>query len=279
MYCQYYGFKEKPFNVTSDPAFFFLSRKHKEAIACMSYGIEQRKGIVTVTGEIGVGKTTLCRVLLTIMDKSVKTALVLNPYFSELQLLEFIVGDFGIKTKRKSRLDFVNELNRFLINEYSLGNNAVIIIDEAQNLNIRQLEQVRLLSNLETAKEKLLQIILVGQPELREKLELPGLKQLKQRVMVDYHIQPLDRNELKEYIVHRLKIAAGDNVKPVEFSDAAINKIYRFSCGIPRLVNLICDRALLAAFTKEKNHICDAITEECIKDITPKAGVAENLCA
>ena len=268
MYCQYYGFKEKPFNVTSDPTFFFLSKRHKEAIACMSYGIKERKGIIVVTGEIGTGKTTMCRSLLAQLDKSIKTALVLNPYFSDVQLLEFIVQDFGITVKKRSRLHIINELNTFLVNESSLGNNAVIIIDEAQNLTCRQLEQVRLLSNLETNKEKLLQIVLVGQPELREKLNLYQLRQIKQRVMVDYHIEPLGKNELKEYIHHRMHIAyALQGEEKISFNEEAIARVFQFSQGIPRLVNLLCDRALLLGFIQEKDCISSTIINECVKDI------------
>ena len=267
MYLEYFGLSEKPFNVTCDPSFFFFSRRHKEAIACMSYGIQERKGIIMVTGEIGIGKTTMCRSLLSQLDKSVKTALVLNPYFSEVQLLEFIVQDFGIKAQKRSRLSFVNELNKFLLEESALGNNAVIIIDEAQNLSCRQLEQIRLLSNLETDKEKLLQIILVGQPELRDKLNLFQLRQLKQRVMVDYHIEPLDEFELGDYISHRLGIACGDNPKTIGFTDEAVKEICQFSQRVPRLINLICDRALLLGFIKEKNIIGEDIIRECVKDI------------
>lgn len=267
MYYQYYGFKEKPFNVTSDPAFFFLSRKHKEAIACMSYGIEQRKGIITITGEIGTGKTTMCRTLLNQLDKTIKTAFVLNPYFSEVQLLEFIVRDFGIQIKRKTRLNIISELNAFLISESSSGNNAVIIIDEAQNLTPRQLEQIRLLSNLETDKEKLLQIILIGQPELRQKLNLYQLRQIKQRVMVDYHIEPLAGDEIHDYISHRINVASLSDEKKVKFSQEATKEIYKFSEGIPRLINLICDRALLLGFIKEKDIISDTIICDSINDI------------
>ncbi len=270
MYCKYYGFKEKPFNVTSDPAFFYMSRKHREAVACLNYGIDQRKGIIVLTGDIGIGKTTICRVLLSTLEKSVKTALVLNPYFSEVQLLEFIVRDFGITTSKKSRLGLITDLNKFLLEESSMGNNAVLIIDESQNLRARQLEQIRLLSNLETDKEKLLQIILVGQPELRQKLGLTELKQLKQRVMVDYHINPLQYEELKDYIAHRICVAkSNESVKVISFSDSALERIYKFSGGLPRIINHVCDRCLLAAFIQEKEHINDEIVTNCIRDICP----------
>jgi len=270
MYCEYYGFKEKPFNVTSDPAFFFLSRKHKDAIACMFYGIKERKGIIAITGEIGTGKTTVCRTLLSKIDKTVKTALILNPCFSELQLLELIIRDFGIQPKKKTRLDLISELNRFLIDESTRGNTAAIIIDEAQNLTPRQLEQIRLLSNLETDKEKLLQIILVGQPELQEKLELRELRQVKQRIMVNFHIEPLDRDEIKGYIKHRISVALPENNKNIEFTERAFREIYNFSAGTPRLINLTCDRALLMGFLKETNTICETIVQDCIKDINLK---------
>lgn len=272
MYIEHFRFKEKPFNVTSDPAFFFYSRRHKEAIACMSYGINERKGVITITGEIGIGKTTICRRLLSQLGKNIKTAMVINPYFSEVQLLELIVGDFGINIKKRSRLHIVNELNAFLLSQSACGNNAVIIIDEAQNLSVRQLEQIRLLSNLETDKEKLLQIVLVGQPELRKKLELYELRQLKQRVMVDYHIDPLEAQEVCEYIGHRISLAYSGNArdKMVVFDLETAHKIYEFSQGVPRLINLLCDRALLLAFIKERYSINSDIIDECIKDIKVK---------
>ena len=194
--------------------------------------------------------------------------MVINPYFSEVQLLELIVQDFGISLKKRSRLGLINALNDFLLSQASLGNNAVIIIDEAQNLTCRQLEQVRLLSNLETDKEKLLQIVLVGQPELRKKLELFELRQLKQRVMVDYHIEPLEEDELDDYIYHRLDTAClNPRDKRIEFDPDAFRDIYSFSQGVPRLINLLCDRALLLSFIKEKSRIARDIISECVKDI------------
>ena len=169
MYCQFYGLKERPFNVTSDPAFFFLSDKHKEALSHLLYGVSQRKGIIALTGEIGTGKTTLCRFFLSQLSKNVKTAFILNPHFSEIQLLEAIVKDFGLKPKNNSRLTLIWELNKFLLKESEAGFNIVLIVDEAQNLRPVLLEQIRLLSNLETEKDKLLQVVLVGQPELNDK--------------------------------------------------------------------------------------------------------------
>lgn len=265
MYCQYYGLKERPFNVTSDPAFFFLSHKHKEALSHILYGVSQRKGIIAVTGEIGTGKTTLCRFFLNQLGKNVRTAFILNPNFSEIQLLEAIIRDFGINTKKKSRFALIWELNRFLLNESAAGNNVVLIIDEAQNLRAAQLEQVRLLSNLETEKDKLLQIMLVGQPELNQKLELYELRQLKQRVMVKYHIAPLDRDDIESYLNYRLSIAgAGGRIK---FSTEALQAIYDFSSGTPRLINILCDRALLAGFTNETDMIDARIINLCLEEL------------
>jgi general secretion pathway protein A len=268
MYCQFYGLKERPFNVTSDPDFFFLSRQHKEALSHLLYGVTQRKGILVITGEIGTGKTTLCRFFLNQLRKNVKTAFILNPHFSDIQLLEAIIKDFGINVKDKTRLSFVWELNRFLLSESESGNNVVLIIDEAQSLRPQGLEQVRLLSNLETEKDKLIQIILVGQPELNRKLNLYDLRQLRQRVMVRYHIRPLEEDEVKDYINHRLNIAGSNN--RIRFTDEALKIISDFSGGIPRLINIVCDRALLAGFVQETNTIDLNILDRCMEELKPE---------
>ncbi len=265
MYCQYYGLKERPFNVTSDPAFFFLSRKHKEALSHLLYGVSQRKGIIVLTGEIGTGKTTLCRFFLNQLVKNVKTAFILNPHFSETQLLEAIVKDFGITTKNNTRLGLVWDLNKFLLNESETGNNVILIIDEAQNLKPGQLEQVRLLSNLETEKEKLLQVVLAGQPELNRRLNLYDLRQLRQRIMVRYHISPLEKDEIRDYVYHRLNVAGATG--DIEFTEGAIEVIANFSSGTPRLINMICDRALLAGFVAETKKIDLAIINKCIEEL------------
>jgi len=266
MYCKFYGLKERPFNVTSDPTFFFLSQKHKEALSHLLYGVSQRKGIIVLTGEIGTGKTTLCRFLLNQLSKNVKTAFILNPHFSEIQLLEAIIKDFGIAAKSKSRLSLILELNRFLLRESEAQNNVVLIIDEAQNLKPSLLEHVRLLSNLETEKDKLLQVVLVGQPELNHRLNLYDLRQLRQRIMVRYHISPLEQDEIKSYIYHRLNIAAANNNR-IEFTNDAIELISNFSCGTPRLINMICDRALLAGFVAEVNTIDLNIVTKCADEL------------
>ncbi|MFH1655518.1 MAG: AAA family ATPase [Candidatus Omnitrophota bacterium] len=231
----------------------------------MIYGIHQRKGILVITGEIGAGKTTLCRVLLNSLDKKIKSAFILNPNFSSLELLHIIVEDFGISPIRKSKVFLISDLNKFLLKESQQNHNVVLIIDESQNLDPLQLEQIRLLSNLETEKEKLLQIILVGQPELKEKLGLPTLKQLNQRITVKYHILALDKDEVSNYINHRMKVAGSNG--NIKFTKDAIEKIYDYSKGVPRMVNIICDRALLATFVAEKRNIGSPVIKQCLKEI------------
>lgn len=265
MYKKFYGLDENPFNVTSDPAFFFSSARHSEAFSHLAYGIEQRKGILVITGEIGTGKTTLCRTLLNRLDNKTKTAFILNPNFSELQLLQLIIKDLGITATNKNKAALINTLNDFLLEESSHGHNVVLIIDEAQNLKPSQLEQIRLLSNLETEKEKLLQIILVGQPELSDKLKLTSLRQLNQRVTVRYHILPLGKSELHDYIMHRLKVAGATD--KLTLTKEAIEEIYIYSGGTPRLVNIICDRALLAGFVMETFIIDYSVIKKCIEEI------------
>jgi general secretion pathway protein A len=271
MYCKFYGLKERPFNVTSDPSFFYMSSHHKEALSHLLYGVSQRKGIIVVTGEIGTGKTTLCRFFLSQLTGDVKTAFILNPNFSEVQLLEAIIKDYGIQTRSKSRLSYVWELNKFLLSQARENNNVVLIIDEAQNLKTPQLEQVRLLSNLETEKDKLIQIVLVGQPELNRKLELYELRQLKQRVMVRYHIPPLDKLEIANYVKHRLNVAGAN--KGLDFSNEAFELIAEFSQGTPRLINILCDRALLAGFVAETSNIDENIIMKCLTELNTAPAV------
>ena len=267
MYKKFYGFKEDPFNITSDPGFFYSSLRHKEAINHLMYGIQQRKGILVLTGEIGTGKTTICRTILSQLDDTTKTALIFNPNFSETQLLQLFLKDLGIPllTKSASKLSLINTLNNFLLDETSRGNNVVLLIDEAQNLKVSQLEQIRLLSNLETEKSKLLQIILVGQPELFDKLKLPELRQLNQRISVRYHILPIEKSEVRDYIYHRLKVA--DATLQLNFTPEAIDAIYLHSQGTPRLINILCDRALLAGFVAESFIIDEKMINQCAREI------------
>lgn len=265
MYTQFYGLKEKPFNLTPDPTFFFSSKRHREAISCLLYGINQRVGFLQITGEIGTGKTTLCRALLSKLDPKTKTAIVLNPNLPATQLLEAIVQDFGITVEKKTKLSIISSLNEFLINQLKNNSNVVIIIDEAQNMRNQLLEQIRMLSNIETEKEKLFQIVLVGQPQLRDKLNSPTLQQLRQRISVRYHILPLDKEELREYINHRLAIAGANG--SIEIIDSALEEIFNYSKGTPRLINIVCDRSLLLGFVLETRRITADMVRQAIADI------------
>ncbi|MBF0483403.1 MAG: AAA family ATPase [Candidatus Omnitrophica bacterium] len=264
MYQQFYGFNKIPFSSTSEPHFFFDSASHREACAAIKYGIGQRKGIILVTGEVGTGKTTLCKKVIEDLDKNVKISLILNPFFTDSQLLQAIVEDFGIHTEKKTKLDLVKALNHFLIQLHSTGGNAVLIIDEAQHLSARQLEQVRLLSNLETSEEKLLQLVLMGQPELTEKLNQYKLRQIRQRIFVKYQLSPLAETEVEKYMTLRLKNAGKDDF---DIKSACYKIIYEFSGGVPRLINMLCDRALLMGYARGQNRWDENILKDSIKEI------------
>ncbi|MEA3328897.1 MAG: AAA family ATPase [Candidatus Omnitrophota bacterium] len=265
MYKDFFELKEKPFNVTPDPKFLFYSRKHQEAFSHLVYGIEERKGFIEITGEIGAGKTTLCRALLSRLDKKTKTALILNSNLSPTQMLKAVVDEFAIIPKGKSKKDLFDGLNEFLIEQLSLNHNVVLIIDESQNLTPSMLEQIRLLSNMETEKEKLIQVVLVGQPELRDKLKLPSLRQLRQRISIRYHITSLDCLETRKYIFHRLNIAGSKG--NIFFNEKAIDDIFGYSKGIPRLINMVCDKSLLAAYVMDTKKIDGQIIDKCIEEI------------
>ena len=256
MYETYYGFAEKPFSLTPDPRFLYRSESHANAFDLLQYAIRRREGFVAITGDIGTGKTTLCRALLEQIDRATFTALVLDPFLTEEELLKRILQDFGVVSRdetRSGRLasatkhELIETLYDFLLSLVALKASAVLIIDEAQNLPMPVLEQIRILSNLETDTEKLLQIILVGQLDLQRQLQAPELRQLDQRISIRYELQPLDRDGVAAYIGHRLTIAGAS--ASVSFTSEAIDAVHRFSCGIPRLINLICDRALLAGFS------------------------------
>jgi general secretion pathway protein A len=260
MYCTFFGLQEKPFNVTPDPRFLFLSQSHQEALGHLLYGIEERKGFIAITGEVGTGKTLLCRALLDRLGRHVRTALILNSFMSEIELLRSINGDFGIATDGTTRTALIDTLNAFLLDEFRAGQNAVLIIDEAQNLAPTVLEQIRMLSNLETERGKLLQIVLVGQPELRQQLARPELRQLNQRIALRYHLLPFDRRETCDYITHRLLVAGSHG--NVSFTPRALTAIFRCSQGIPRKINLICDRALLSAYVQGTPRIDHRIVHQ-----------------
>ncbi len=265
MYLEFLGLREKPFSITSDPAFLYLSRRHREALSHMIYGIRERKGFVEITGEIGTGKTTLCKALLRQLPTDTKTALVLHSNLSELQLLQNIVQDFGLNPMRSNRLHLFNQLNHFLLDQATAGHNIVLIIDEAQNLSPRLLEQIRMLSNLETDKEKLIQIVLVGQPQLRDKLQSPALEQLRQRIGVRYHVLPLDDDEVKTYIEHRLQVAGSDG--SLVWAQDALQEVFQCSKGVPRLINLICDRVLLACYVYRAKIVNGAVVRRSYQEL------------
>lgn len=271
-YLDFLGFRESPFSVTADPAFLYLSKKHREALSHMIYGIRERKGFVEITGEIGTGKTTLCKALMRHLDPPTKSALLLQPALSALQLLQSVVQDFGLNPMRASKLSLFNQLNQFLLEQAALGHNIVLIIDEAQNLSLRTLEEIRMLSNLETDKTKLIQIILVGQPQLREKLALPALEQLRQRIGVRYHVNPLDMEEVCTYIDHRLRVAGSDG--SLAWTREAAEEVYRCSKGIPRLINHICDRSLLACYILQVKRVDAEVVRRSSQELAGEVLVA-----
>jgi general secretion pathway protein A len=253
VYLDYYGLTEPPFDITPNPRFLFYSAKHREAFNHLLYGVRERKGFVQLTGEVGAGKTTLCRAMLEQLDGNYSTALILNPVMSADELMKAIAIEFGLAVKGMDRLETIQQINHFLLEHVHKGKDAVLIIDEAQNLTDELLEQVRLLSNLETDNRKLLQIVLMGQPELRDRLNSPKLKQLRQRITVRFHLPPLSRFEVSQYIQHRLEVSGAKGAP--YFTQPAIWRICRYSGGIPRLVNAVCDKALLAGFVNQTERL------------------------
>lgn len=265
MYLKYYKLTEAPFNITPDPRFLYMSEHHQEAYDHLLYGINARKGFIELTGEVGSGKTTLCRAVLSSLGDSVKTALILNPSLNETQLIRAMLNDFGITATGCDRLAYIERLNAFLLEMNAKNINVALLIDEAQNLEPSVMEQVRLLSNLETDQHKLIQIVLCGQPELKERLNRPDLRQLKQRITVRYHIPPLSLKETEIYILHRLRVA-GDQ-KNVIFKSSAIKKIHRYSKGSPRMINAICDNTLLAGYVAQKERLDAGCVKKAIKQL------------
>jgi general secretion pathway protein A len=262
MYEDFYGFVEKPFSLTPDPKYLYKSESHANAFDLLQYGIRRREGFIVVTGDIGTGKTTLCRALLDQLDSRTFTALVLNPFIAEDDLLRQILQDFGIVSREDmrrgrlagvSRQELIQTLNDFLLSLLPLRAKALLIIDEAQNLPRPILEFIRMLSNLETDKEKLLQIVMVGQLNLRDVLRSPELRQLDQRVSIRYELRPLTAEETAAYVAHRLTIAGGGSV--VSFMPKALQSVYKYSDGIPRVINLLCDRGLLAAYSERAMRV------------------------
>jgi len=268
MYEDYYGFTEKPFSLTPDPKYLFKSASHASACELLQYAIRRREGFVVITGDIGTGKTTLCRALLEQIDRKTFTALVLNPFLSEEDLLRLVLQEFGVVSREEvkhgrlagvSKQELIETLNEFLLSLQAIGAQALLIIDEAQNLPLQVLEQIRILSNLETAKEKLLQIVLVGQSNLKDLLRRPELRQLDQRVSIRYDLKPLSAEETAAYIQHRLSVAGGGAA--ITFTPKALARVHHFTLGIPRLINLLCDRALLTAYSSHANRVTHVFVE------------------
>ncbi|MGI8907015.1 MAG: AAA family ATPase [Candidatus Sumerlaeaceae bacterium] len=266
MYYKFFGLAEAPFNITPDSRFLFLSQRHREALGALVYGIKERKGFILLTGEIGAGKTTVCRALVhELKAENVRLALILNPGLSELELLKAVNDEFGIPSFYDTKKGLVDALNQFLIDEARRGQNVVLIIDEAQNLDPALLEQIRMLSNLETEDTKLIQIVLMGQPELNDTLSLTQLEQLNQRIAVRYHLTPLSEEEMQAYIRHRLFVARAKI--DVEFTAGAVRMAYAATRGIPRRINVLMDRALLACYVDGSYTIDERIMAKAVQEI------------
>jgi general secretion pathway protein A len=266
MYNDYFGFKEAPFSIAPDPQFLYMSERHREALAHLIYGLKTDGGFVLLTGEVGTGKTTVCQCLLEQVPDNSEIAFVLNPKLTVVELLATICDELGISYPQDNASNkvFIDALNQFLLEAHSQGRKTVLIIDEAQNLQVDVLEQIRLLTNLETHKQKLLQVIMLGQPELKQKLEQPELRQLAQRITARYHLEPLSKNEIEAYVRHRLSVAGVD--RPL-FTAATNDKLYRLSGGVPRLINLLCDRALLGAYATGQHEIDPALLSAAAEEV------------
>jgi general secretion pathway protein A len=270
MYETHFGLKEKPFSLTPNPRFLYLSRTHQEALAHLRYGLENRVGFIAVTGEVGTGKTTILRQLFGQLDESrFRLAMIFNPCLTSMELLRNVNREFGLPARKRSNLALVEELNQFLLTENSEGRTPVLVVDEAQNLEADVLEQIRLLSNLETDSDKLIQIVLVGQPELDELLARSDLRQLAQRIAVRCRLGSLDRHETREYVRHRLQIAGvfGDL-----FDEKALSEAFRWTGGVPRLINVLCDRALLCAYTDNRHRVSFAEVCQAKRELMHVAG-------
>jgi general secretion pathway protein A len=270
MYCDFFGFSEKPFTITPNPNFIYLSGIHREAFAHLLYGIDSHAGFIALTGEVGTGKTTVLRTLLSQLDpEKYRSALIFNPCLSRGQLLTNICDEFGIHTGKRTSFAHLEALNRYLLEQNSDGRTVVLVIDEAQNLKPEVLEQIRLISNLETERDKLIQIILAGQPELEDVLSRYDLRQLSQRITVRCRLTPMDLPDTVDYINHRLRVS-GSRI-PGLFSSGAVKRIYRFSKGTPRLINVACEQALLMAWTRESLVVTPSIAAKVITQVAAEA--------
>jgi general secretion pathway protein A len=273
MYKEFFGLRANPFNVNPDPRYLYLTRHTEEALACLTYGIQSRKGFVLLTGEVGTGKTTLINKLMEWLRlQQVATAFIFNSRMDVPQLLDFMMADFGIPCDTKSNSAILQRLYNWLLDRYRAGETAVLIIDESQNLSDEVLEEIRMLTNLETFTEKLLQIVLVGQPELEQRLKQPQLRQLRQRLTLRAKTHAFNLEETKSYISQRLRIAGsnGDQI----FSDEAATSIFKYATGIPRVINLLCEHCLVSAFVDQKKVVTNDIVDSVARDFDLVDGTA-----
>ena len=266
MYESFYGLRENPFNVTPNPEYIFLGENHREALAQLLYGVREKKGFIVITGEVGTGKTTLVHYLLDRLEGNnhTRAAFLFNPKLTVNDFIQYILKDLGVRIQGQTKGEYLHNLHRYLLNAYRKDERVVVIVDEAHGLNPELLEEIRLLSNLETSKSKLLQIVLVGQPELDETLSRPEFRQLRQRINLWYHLPPFSEKETKEYIEKRLRVAGAQGSI---FTEKAIKEVYQKSGGIPRLINILCDNALLNGFALDQKTVDERSIEEVAKDL------------
>jgi general secretion pathway protein A len=265
-YEAFYGFHEPPFNLTPDPKFLFMTPDQREALAYLTYGVQERKGFLVLTGEVGVGKTLIMRTLLNQLDESVDTAIVMNAMLTFKQLLQMALIDFGLPIQGRGKVDMLLAFQQFLLRLRDAGRNAVLVIDEAQNLTAHAMEEFRLLSNLETSAQKLIQIILVGQPELKNLLNSRGLRQLRQRIPGIWELHPLEPGGVGEYIEHRIRIASRGRVGGL-FGEEATAEVTAYTKGIPRLINVLCDRALLIGYVHDQKRLNGDTVRSAIQEL------------
>jgi general secretion pathway protein A len=271
MYTEHFGLNEKPFSISPDPRYLYLSPRHADALAHLLYGVSESGGFIQLTGEVGTGKTTLVRSLLEQLPENSEIALILNPQLSSKQFLQGICHELGVPfIQRDTAKTLIDRLNERLLSTHAQNRRVVLIVDEAQTMSPDLLEQVRLLTNLETNRRKLLQIILIGQPELRATLAQTSMRQIAQRITGRYHLEPLTVADTSVYVTHRLRVAGG---RPDLFSDRAIRKLFRLSRGIPRLINVIADRALLAAYSRDEFEISAGLVRRAADEVFGRTGL------
>ena len=273
MYTRYFGLTEKPFAIAPNPRFLYMSELHREALAHLLYGINSEGCIILLTGGVGTGKTTVCRCLIEQLPETTDVALILNPKLTIADLLKTICEELGVRIAREEATskDYIDGLNACLLDTHAKGRNTAVIIDEAQNLDIEVLEQLRLLTNLETDTQKLLQVVLIGQPELRDILKIPALSQVSQRITTRYHLNSLQGADVAANIQHRISVAGGDP-RTLTLPDNVVRMINKHSGGVPRLINVVCDRALLGAYVENKAYIDKKIVRKAIREVSADAG-------